>query len=313
VIIEKKQKDVKNCRAYWSLYSSAREGFKEVLKRPELKKKRILLPAYIGYSSHEGSGVFDPVVQTGTKYLFYHFNSRLQIDAGKLKALIRKNPGQMLLLIDYFGFKDKNLAAIKAYARQYRLTIIEDFAHAVFTFFQNPAIDFDYGLFSIHKMFPSEMGGAVLSRVMMKETKHYSGELFNYDFQAISKKRRENYQFLLKKFQGLPKKNGVEIMYKNLGEVIPQTFPVLVKNRQMRDFLYFALNKTGYGVVSLYHTLIKPIDFSHPVEQNISSRILNFPVHQDVKVKDLRKMLGQFIRYLKEYSQGFKKLKPEAT
>jgi dTDP-4-amino-4,6-dideoxygalactose transaminase len=301
VIIEKKQTDPRLYRAHWTFYASAREGFQTILRKPELRQKTILLPAYIGYSSREGSGVYDPVVQTKTKHVFYRFNNRLQIDHTELKQLIKDNPGQMLLLIDYFGFKDKNLESIKACAQKYRLTIIEDFAHAVLTFFQNPVIDFDYGLFSIHKMFPVETGGAVLTRARLSETPSDPRAFFDYDFQAISQKRIMNYQFLLKKFLALSPKYGIEIMYKTFQGSVPQTFPVLMKDRFMRDHFYFALNKAGYGVVSLYHTLIQPIDPRFKVEHNISSRILNFPVHQDVEFKALDGLYKKVLELLKKY------------
>jgi len=75
--------------------------------------------------------------------------------------------------------------------------------------------------------------------------------------------------------------------------VVPQTLPVLILNRP-RDTLYFELNNLGYGVVSLYHTLIEPIrEADFPESHWLSKRILNLPVHQDASVEMLEAMVVQ--------------------
>jgi len=53
------------------------------------------------------------------------------------------------------------------------------------------------------------------------------------------------------------------------------------------------MNKAGYGVTSLYHTLIDEIGDSYTVEHEISDRILNLPVHQDAEKRDLDQMLDR--------------------
>ena len=113
MIVEKKQREKENCIFNWNYFRSARDGFKTILKISELRGKKILLPAYIGHSSREGSGVFDPIREVGQDYLFYHMDNRLRIDIKDLKEKILKNPGNILLIIDYFGFRDGNLKEIK--------------------------------------------------------------------------------------------------------------------------------------------------------------------------------------------------------
>ena len=52
------------------------------------------------------------------------------------------------------------------------------------------------------------------------------------------------------------------------------------------------MNELGYGVISLYHTLIKEIDRTvFPVEAALSQRILNLPIHQDVDIPSMDAML----------------------
>ncbi len=61
MIIEKKQNDMEKYMFNWTFFDSARLGLKQVLLSKDLKGKKILLPAYVGYSENEGSGVFDPI------------------------------------------------------------------------------------------------------------------------------------------------------------------------------------------------------------------------------------------------------------
>ena len=79
--------------------------------------KSILIPAYIGYSSNEGSGIFDPIQNSKINYKFYKFTSDLNIDTEYLYKLIETNPNSVLLHVNYFGFRDKAIEEIKKYAK----------------------------------------------------------------------------------------------------------------------------------------------------------------------------------------------------
>ncbi|MDE2027317.1 MAG: DegT/DnrJ/EryC1/StrS aminotransferase family protein [Candidatus Omnitrophica bacterium] len=303
MIIEKKQVERDNGVFHWHYFSAAREGLRQVLEFPSMKGRKILIPAYIGHSSREGSGVFDPITQTGKEYLFYRMDSSLNIDKADLKEKISKNKGQILLLIHYFGFKDKNLGIYKQWARENHMVIIEDFAHAFYTFYKDPQIDFDFAIFSLHKMFPIDDGGLVLSREPLTATREASEyDLFRYDYPFIMERRRQNYAFLV---QALAEKKdkGIRIMFPVLGAFVPQSFPVFLPSREVRDGLYFSMNERGYGVVSLYHELISPIDGSFSNEHEISNRILNLPVHQDVEQVQLQGMLDVMFSFLNKERQ----------
>ena len=64
------------------------------------------------------------------------------------------------------------------------------------------------------------------------------------------------------------------------GEV-PQSFPIVLHYGD-RDRIYREMNAAGFGVVSLYHTLVPAIDPQlFPASAQLSRRILNLPVHQD--------------------------------
>ena len=76
-------------------------------------------------------------------------------------------------------------------------------------------------------------------------------------------------------------------MYKNQ---TPQTYPILIKSKDKNE-LYHKLNEKGFGVVSLYHTMIEELrNEKYDISNKVSKRILNLPVHQDVEEKDLINM-----------------------
>lgn len=61
------------------------------------------------------------------------------------------------------------------------------------------------------------------------------------------------------------------------------------------------MNKNGYGVVSLYHTLIPELrnDKEFIISQELSSHILNLPVHQDVNSDEYVNMLEMLLETCK--------------
>lgn len=305
MIIEKKQRDKKECIFDWIYFRAARDGFREILKTSVLAKKRILVPAYIGYSTREGSGVFDPIREVGKDYLFYHMDNRLRIDFADLKEKISKNPGNILLVIDYFGFRDENLREIKEFAIKKKMIIVEDFAHAFFTFMNSPIIDFDYGLFSIHKMFPEDDGGLVLQKrklLTCNDELKSRYDLFKYDLNELARRRCNNYDYINVKLQRLSKGHNIDILFPDRRGNVPQTFSILLADNKIRDDAYFKMNERGYGVVSLYHTMIAELDETFIKAHDISSRILNLPVHQDVK----KSQLDQMVKLLLEIVESHK-------
>ncbi|MEK7376218.1 MAG: hypothetical protein AABZ57_03515 [Candidatus Margulisiibacteriota bacterium] len=249
------------------------------------------MPSYIGRSSREGSGVFDPVKKSGCEFEFYPVKKDVSIDTDDLILRIRKNKGQVLFLIGYFGFRDPKTDMIKKEARKNGMIIIDDLAHSFFTFLRDPAIDFDHGLVSFHKLFPADKGGAVISKQKRTLKTKQSFDLGAYNINGIIAKRRENYDVLLDRMKHLAKKHDIKILRGDLKDSVPQTFPILLKDEETRDRLYFGLNEKGYGAVSLYHELIGEIPGAFKDAHWVSKRILNLPVHQDADQRSLEKMI----------------------
>jgi dTDP-4-amino-4,6-dideoxygalactose transaminase len=76
-----------------------------------------------------------------------------------------------------------------------------------------------------------------------------------------------------------------------IGDAVPQTYPVRII-KGSRDEIYGRMNQRGYGVVSLYHTLIEPLRNSEYASSiALSKSILNLPVHQDVNVEKYSDMI----------------------
>jgi hypothetical protein len=81
--------------------------------------------------------------------------------------------------------------------------------------------------------------------------------------------------------------------------IVPQTFPICI-NKGNRDEIYELMNESGYGVVSLYHTLIEPLRKSeYQASLNLSKCIMNLPVHQDVNKDRYHDMVQLLVKYCK--------------
>ena len=289
-----------NFRRKMLMCPSAREAFSYYLKALKFTNSEfVLLPAYIGWSAHEGSGVFDPVEKLGLQYLFYELDENLNIDIKKLEKLFKKNKVKLFVIIHYFGFTDPLYEQVVALAKKYGIRVIEDEAHAFFTDFVGGASGRlgDACIFSLHKMFTVDGGGILCLNhnevnVLVDPTVHKFP--YDYDWHGISQRRLENMQLIRQLLQG---REDIVIALKdtiNSGN-IPQTFPVLIRTVS-RDKLYEMMNDRGFGVVSLYHTMIKQISKEEfPGAYFVAKRIMNLPLHQDVESHNIEKMVSTLL------------------
>lgn len=277
-------------------YKSARDALFQVLfSFVKTGNFNLLLPAYIGYSSKEGSGIYDPVVQSGISYSFYKIDRKLQINIKDLKEKISKGKNIILLLVNYFGVPDLNYDVIMDLCKKNNIYVIEDAAHALFTDFVDAKCGIKSGctFYSIHKMLPFSDGGMLKVNTELDEIKSLKNEyrIFNYDFNAIAMDRKRNAQLWNKYItESDLYPDMIKPLYDYRDDVTYQTFPIIVMGDK-RDKLYFGLNEKGYGAVSLYHEMIEPIitgDYSDSIW--LSEHILNLPVHQDIEIGEIRKM-----------------------
>jgi len=288
MIIDKLAKDTSKYRRTMLFYQNARTAFKYYLKSLQFEiGEAVLLPAFIGWSAREGSGVFDPIAELALSHTFYAVDENLNIDLASLEKAFSERIIKLFVIIHYFGYVDPRYREAVAIARRYGAKILEDEAHALYTDFVGGGAGRlgDAAIFSLHKMLPVEYGGLLcLNGSTSGEGFPPEDESINFltsfDLYAIAQKRLENVVAL----QNLLKKYSDELVplrpKLNTGEV-PQTFPVFIRTVS-RDKLYELLNTAGYGVVTLYHTLIDNIskqDF--PLSHKLAKHILNLPIHQD--------------------------------
>jgi len=291
-------------------YRSAREGMQDLLTRLRVTDSRgILLPAYIGWSAREGSGVFDPVQGVGMHAEFYGLHDDLSVDVEEITALARTGEFGVLVVIHYFGRALAQMAEIRRVCDSHGMLLVEDLAHAFFTSVvgRSAGVYGDVGVFSLHKMFPIPVGGMVTyaAGIPMRGATSTASELANsiidYDWTAISERRRENFLGLSGRLSSLPEcGDDFHLIWPELNRTdVPQTLPVYVSG-EIRDAVYSTMNEQGFGMVSLYHTLIPEVRQDHPELVRLSRHIINFPCHQDVAESDLDELVASFRRALRQ-------------
>ena len=287
-------------------FPNARTALLSVLKSLDLSRgDKILLPSYIGWSKNEGSGVFDPIASLNLDCVFYRLTCDLQIDLHDLELKMRSTRARVLLIIHYFGFPDQHVADVIQLARTNQLFVVEDEAHALLSDWVGGVCGRmgNAAIMSLHKMLPVSSGGLLLlntphdnsinqtvENCLLRTPLEY--DLLDYDFFSIASKRRYNAEHLLQLLQ--PLQGRIKPLFTLIPDgVVPQTLPTLVP-RNIRDDLYHKMNEMGFGVVSLYHTLISSIDKILFADSYwVSKQIFNLPVHQDATSQALEAMVEQ--------------------
>lgn len=289
-------------------YSSAREGMRDLLSNRRGRDPRgVLLPGFIGWSPREGSGVYDPVQSLQIPAGFYGLGEDLTLDLSQIAALAQTGKYGVLVVIHYFGRAEAQMAEVRQIADEYDLLLVEDLAHAFFTSMigHSAGVYGDVNLYSLHKMFPMAVGGMVTYSTLSSLHKQRStmpelvAEVLSYDWVAISQRRRRNFVQLIDRLSAIPEAGErFRLPWPKLnGTDVPQTLPVYISG-DGRDHVYTAMNACGYGVVSLYHTLIEEVRSLHPELERLSRHIINSPCHQDVGNEDLDGLVDAFRKAL---------------
>ena len=285
-------------------YRSAREGMQDFLSNVRGSDSRgVLLPGFIGWSHKEGSGVYDPVQSLEMRAGFYGLREDLTLDLNQVADLARTGEYRILVVIHYFGRAETQMSEVRQMADEYGLLLVEDLAHAFFTSMigRSAGLYGDINLYSLHKMFPMPIGGMVtyssdsLVHGQQSTMPQLATEVMSFDWEAISQRRRDNFVGLVERLNAMSEVGDrFHLLWPELNEKdVPQTLPVLISGDD-RDSVYMSMNKHGYGMVSLYHTLIKEVRFSYPALHQLSRHIINFPIHQDVMAKDLDDLVHAF-------------------
>ena len=280
---------------YKCFAKSGRDCFDFIYKNYLNKHQKILMPSYIGQTKKEGSGVFDPVRKNKLLFEFYQLDKSLQVDFSDLEKKIRKGKFQALLVIHYFGFFQLEMKKISSLCQKYKVVLIEDFCHTLFTpekenYFSN------FKIFSIHKILNTQNGGYFISSELEKlnyktiiEASFIDLEsltvFINTNLFEVKKKRISNYNYYCSELKNL---NAISIMKNNLTpEEVPLNFPILVKNN-LREKLYFFLISAGIETCAMWYEIIPEINKNKfPLSYNISNSILNLSTHHDIGKKEI--------------------------
>lgn len=298
MLIEKSPKRTTAFARPVALFNRARDAFSAYLRAlGPWHDEVVLLPAYVGWSPREGSGVLDPVSQLGLRYAFYALDDRLNIDVVSVQRCLDQYPVRLFVIIHFFGFIDPAYEEVVGLAQKVGVTVLEDEAHAMLTDLTTGRCGRlgDAAVFSLHKLLPVPSGGALVLNTDRGASAAHEGLPIDHiplpwsaDLFGISGRRRDNYWYLQARLKDL--EQDVTIL-RPLSYEVPQSMPVLIKNAS-RDMLYAVMNDAGYGCVSLYHTLVSDIDKAvFPSAHAVSRRIFNLPVHQDVMPEQLDRLV----------------------
>lgn len=304
--ISKSAQDPRNFRRISAAFDSARLAIAGFFNASGLKLgDRVLCPAYIGLSPKEGSGVLDPLLSLGLRVSFYRVTPDLGIDVENLRDLVASGDISGVIVIPFFGHVPSGYKEAIDLVREAGVLVLEDEAHALLTDLVKGSTGRfgDAAVVSLHKFLPLKNGGGLFLNEDNQRTKTEALErrgpitdISDYDLSHIAQRRIENTEALSTMLA--PLSGVIEPLWtENRANEVLHSYPVLLASGS-RDDVYELMNGEGIGVVTLYHTLvplISPMEF--PVSHRIANRILNLPIHQDLRTDDLQRMVDRLYHH----------------
>lgn len=289
----------------WAFTRSAREAWGVILDAVKTKLgegQEILLPAYIGVSEREGSGLYDPVLASGIAHRFYSVGPKLEVDPVQLDGLLASGRHPLVLVVHYFGLMHGDMAALRKMCDRHGAILIEDCAHVPGPGVMGaggPGTWGDASFFSLHKMLPCEDGGVLavgpgtkLQLDLPTDDQVSLGALTAFaraDWKGIAERRKANYAWLVDRLKNV---DGIEVLYPEIGDCVPHDFPLRILNG-LREKLYFRLMDRHMPTTALYYKMVDNIGQDEfPGSHDLSLSILNLPVHQDTDRHDLERLCG---------------------
>ena len=291
--IEKENKDLRSYRSGRIFTASARAAMTFILQaHKRMDSRGILLPAYIGLSKIEGSGVFDPIRTSAIDYAFYPVDERLHPDLDALEEQLRSGAFQLVFLVHYFGVPQVDVEQFVALCHRYGVKVIEDCAHTLLGGLEGRRLGSygDYAIFSIHTSTATPDGGFFLDHggvldaaslpPAMRIAPATLAEFADTDLEASARRRLCNYEAVQQWVVSLPQ---LTPMFDCIpAGAVPLNFPVIVSQGK-REQLYFNLIGREILSTALYHTLIAEISVQQfPHSHFVCNNILNLPTHADI-------------------------------
>ena len=299
MLINKEASGSKNGNDTLFFTSSCRDAIKQILINGS-GTKRILIPAYVGLSLEEGSGILDPIKESNAEFQFYDLDSDLDPDLASLKLMLTAFMPTHVLLVNYFGFLTCNRSKVFELLSTHSVLIIEDFAHLIEPLNvtrQIPRLA-DFEVVSLHKTIGSGTGGGALlcksasddfvDTISLESLRHFAKS----DLDFISRVRWENFEYLHAKINSLDCECFQPFFSDGRKPISPLNYPIRLRNLEMRHKLYQCLIAAGVFPTALYHRLIEELNSDRFITSlEISQTILNLPTHQDVQICDLDVMI----------------------
>lgn len=275
--------------------ASAREAIARFVSSLSLRRApRVMIPAYYGWSPTEGSGVIDPLVETGADVRLFRVTRQLHVDIADYVRVLDDFQPDVVVIIHYFGWVDPAFDQLVIAARQTGAMVLEDEAHSLLTTLLRGhagAIG-DASAYSLHKSLPTGSGGLLVRREVPLANWSEGPGPWMFDLAAIARARTRNAGLIIDCLQGAP---GVRLLRNLNGDVVPLNVPVLVPPER-RQSTYEVLNDAGFGVVCLYHRLGPGItELEHPDSFWLSARLVNLPCHQDLDPEEVPAMVRLLI------------------
>ncbi len=293
--------------------NSARIAFSHILKLIKFEEEdTLLLPAYIGYTDREGSGVLDPIEENNINYEFYPILKNMQIDLDSIEKIILQKPIKAILIIHYFGFLYGDIIRLKKICQDNNILLIEDCAHTIYSKFEDKYLgDFgDFSFYSIHKVLPVDSGGFFKinnplyfeNNIFIQNDEKIEAEslegLVAYDEDLATKRIRDNYIFMSNELNQI---DGIKVLIPNLPlGIVPMNLPVFIEGMKREEF-YFKMIEEEVTLIALYYRLIDTIDIEiFKTSFEISNSIINFPINQDITKNEVIEIILKTKEVLKE-------------
>lgn len=256
-----------------------------------------MLPAYIGQSEREGSGIFDPIRETGVAPIFYSVDAQLRPDPIEIETKLNSCPVDVFLAVHYFGFCHLDMDQIKQACERSKTVLVEDCAHVGFATQSTLGGYGDYSFYSLHKFFSVPAGG-VLKINHSREFPELQppacdqsiiDRVNSSDLRQIAERRMKHFEFIASAFEN---SDIVDPLWTLPQNCVPHNFPARIKHG-LREKLYFYLLDRDIRTTALYYQLVDEISRDqHPVSHDLSDNILNFSVHQNSSPMELRNLIA---------------------
>jgi dTDP-4-amino-4,6-dideoxygalactose transaminase len=309
MLISKEATGSKNRRNQLYFTQSCRNAIKQILVTYKSETK-VLIPAYIGLSLEEGSGILDPIKESNSTFDFYNIDAHLDPNLESLEAMLTSFKPSHVLVVNYFGFISANRTQVFELLSKYSVCIIEDFAHMLDSLHGTrhfPQLA-DFEVYSLHKTIGAGVGGGALlcksSEFGFEETiSTDSLSLFaKSDLDYISKLRFRNYDYLLERMKSLYCDCIQPFFSDGRKPISPLNFPLRLRDLETRHRLYEFLVEAQILPTALYHRLVKELQLEqYSLSLKVSQTILNLPTHQDVELEELDAMVEKVRNFCNEH------------